>query len=144
MKNIYTLAFGILLTGSIALAQSPFVGSINPTSGKAGETLTITGRGFSTNANDLQVRFGGAIAEITNSTESLIEVIIPANAGFDNVFVTNQTRGLTVSSSDQFLLSYNGESFDVSKFDTQQEFQTGQLSVSDLCICDFNNDGIRK
>ncbi|MCR9252395.1 MAG: FG-GAP-like repeat-containing protein [bacterium] len=139
MKRIYL----ILFLGFFALelaAQSPFVGSISPNSGKAGDIVTITGRGFNATSSNLQVRFGGAIAEIVSSTETLIEVKVPNNAAFDNIYVTNLVTGLTVSSSDLFLYSFDGETFDVGKLGDQEQFITGQQGVFDLCLCDFNND----
>lgn len=140
MKRIYL----ILFLGFFALelaAQSPFVGSISPNSGKAGDIVTITGRGFNATSSNLQVRFGGAIAEIVSSTETLIEVKVPNNAAFDNIYVTNLVTGLTVSSSDLFLYSFDGETFDVGKLGAQNQFPTGNQGVYDLCLCDFNNDG---
>ncbi len=139
MKKIYILFLIGLMTFELN-AQSPFVGSVTPLSGKAGEIVTITGRGFSSTTSDLQVRFGGAIAEVISSTETLIEVKIPNNAAFGNIHVTNLSTGLTVSSADQFLYSFDGETFQVSKLGAQQQFPTGYNAIGDICLCDFNND----
>ncbi len=149
MKNYLFILFSIVSLG--LMAQRPYVNSISPTSGNINETVTITGSGFSTNPADLKVFFGAAEATINSATDNIIEVSVPAGATYDEIMVVNTTSGLSGVSSQFFSITYGGDSFDsesaanvTAVFEDVENIATptAQTRVYDLCLCDFNSDGL--
>ncbi len=61
-------------------ANGPFISSISPASGSCagGDTVTINGGRFGTDAANLQVLFGGKPASVQALTDTRIEVLTPA------------------------------------------------------------------
>lgn len=61
-------------------SNGPFISSISPTSGSCagGDTVTLNGGRFGTDAANVQVLFGGKPASVRNITETRIEVLTPA------------------------------------------------------------------
>jgi hypothetical protein len=66
----------------------PTIISIEPSSGKVGITVTITGTDFSTIAGDNVVSFNGTEATVTEATATSITTIVPAGATTGDVTVT--------------------------------------------------------
>lgn len=129
----------------VSMAQTPYISSIDKTSAAVSESVVITGIGFPTDTNDLSVKFGGVEASVLSTSENLIEVSVPAGASFDNITVTNIDLGLTAYSSEVFSIGYGGTTFDPSRLDSgtdQFDIATGEKNTFDLCLCDFNNDGL--
>tara|TARA_Y100001972_G_scaffold129103_1_gene194187 strand:- start:4167 stop:7463 length:3297 start_codon:yes stop_codon:yes gene_type:complete len=144
MMRIFLSLFLLVLSIASMAQQRPFINSLDKTSGAVGETVIITGSGFSANPADLKVYFGAGEATILSSTTGQIKVTVPANATDDQVSVVNIATNLIGTSSQIFTLSYGGDpgSFAASGFDTFQEIATGNQFAYDLCLCDFNNDGL--
>ena len=70
--------------------DSPIIGNINPKMSKAGNTITITGRGFGSNVGS--VAFGVENAQIVSWSDSLIKVVVPTGVVGDvDVVVTTST-----------------------------------------------------
>ncbi len=70
--------------------DSPIIGNINPKMSKAGNTITITGRGFGSNVGS--VAFGVENAQIVSWSDSLIKVVVPTGVVRDvDVVVTTST-----------------------------------------------------
>lgn len=70
--------------------DSPIIGNINPKMSKAGNTITITGRGFGSNVGS--VAFGVENAQIVSWSDSLIKVVVPTGVVGDvDVIVTTST-----------------------------------------------------
>lgn len=65
----------------------PTITSIDPTGGKIGSTVTITGTNFSTTLSENEVRFNGIAAEVSESTTTTITTTVPAGATTGNVTV---------------------------------------------------------
>lgn len=129
-----------IFVGEVA-AQSTFISSVSKTSGSLNETVTINGRGFDNDPNNLRVYFGGALAPIISASENILEVSIPANTAYQHISVINLTTRVVVTSQKKFLLSYEGEDFTLANITPQDQNPTGQRGVFDLCLCDFNQDG---
>lgn len=95
----------------------PTITSIDPTSGKVGETVTITGIDFSTTPEDNVVSFNGTQASVTASTATTITTIVPAGATTGNITVTRdgESNGVlfTVSVSYTFIVQISAEEDDV-------------------------------
>lgn len=66
----------------------PTILSMEPTSGKAGDIVTITGKYFSTTPEDNLVSFSGKEATVTVSTATSITVIVPEGAPSGDVIIT--------------------------------------------------------
>lgn len=135
--------FSVLLFLTLAIeayAQRPIINSISKTSAAVDEEIAISGSGFGTSTASIRVNFGAVYAPAVSVTENLIKVKAPKGATYSSVSVTNLTSGLTGYSSQQFGLSFNGDGFEVSKFDDIQDFDAGE-GIFDLCLCDFDGDG---
>lgn len=72
--------------------NDPFISSIKPASGQAGDTVTINGSVF---GDSPVVNFGGVDATIVNATESAIDVIVPADLAAGEVEVSVTANGRT-------------------------------------------------
>ncbi|WP_082893648.1 IPT/TIG domain-containing protein [Rufibacter ruber] len=59
---------------------SPNITSFSPTQGRAGQTVTIRGKNFSTNAFANKVSINGHLALILASTAEELKVVVPSNA----------------------------------------------------------------
>ena len=121
-------------------AQSIQINNISIQKSFVANTVLITGIGFDATPANLTVWFGASRGDITSSSNSIIEVNVPAGATYDNVVVTNKVSGLSASSNFPFLLSYGGDIFDESKISAITDFPT-ENGLYDLCLCDFNDDG---
>lgn len=127
-----------------ALAQVPQVTNIQKDFTWPGDTITLTGNNFSNNPADMRVWFGAVAGSIVSSSNTIMEVIVPAEADFEKVSVVNLTTGLIGTSSKKFYTSYSGdETFNADAFSAPVSFDavTGEDDFYDLCACDFNLDG---
>ncbi|WP_224995541.1 FG-GAP-like repeat-containing protein [Cesiribacter sp. SM1] len=120
-------------------AQKPTVLSFSPSSASYGETVTIQGSNFAPQAN-LQVRFGAVNAPVIFATESSIQVSVPAAATYAPISVTNLNVGLTAYSSNKFIVSYQGQSFDPARLIAQPPM-AGKSGLKQLVVADLDNDG---
>lgn len=136
----YLLTIVSLLSVSQTLAQAPNISSIDKIKGTIDEEVIISGGGFSSNASDLDVFFGGAKGEITFASTNLLEVKVPAGAIFDNITVINKQTGLIGYSKRQFLLSFGSTRFNTAFINNEVNFP-GETGLYDLCSCDFDGDG---
>lgn len=64
---------------SVSPQRLPTVTSIEPTSGILGTSVTITGTNFTDVLEDIELKFNGEIAVVTESSETSIIAIIPSN-----------------------------------------------------------------
>jgi hypothetical protein len=148
MKRLaYVISLLFVLT---AVAQNrPYVNGIFPLTAKVNETVTISGSGFSTNAGEWSVFFGAVKGTVISATANVIEARVPAGATYDEVFLVNTSTGLSAASGQFFTLNYGGDTFDgqasdqiIQNFAAVQEVTTNQTQVYDLCLCDFDLDGL--
>ncbi len=140
--RIFLSFFFFMLTIALMAQQRPFINSLDKTSGAVGETVIITGSGFSANPADLKVFFGTGEATILSAAPGQIKVSVPANATYGPVSVVHLTNFLTGSSSELFNLSFGGGPLVASGFDAPNYTATGHTFSYDLCMCDFNDDGL--
>lgn len=82
IPSVNSLAFTVIET------IIPTITSIDPAAAQAGQTVVITGTGFSTTPDENLVSFNGALATVTESTSTTITVIVPDLATTGNVTVT--------------------------------------------------------
>ena len=141
MKRIFFTGFGVLVMAFQVFGQTkPYITNIDKTSAAAGDKVVISGINFPALA-DAKVHFGAGVGTVTAATSDRIEVTVPGSATFGSVSVTNLTNGLTAYSSENFMLSYGGTTFDPASLETAAKFPSGQNGMYDLCTCDFDGDG---
>ena len=130
---------GLFLTGT--LFAQPIITSIDKTSGTANELITISGTGFSSPS---VIYFGnGKTTPESGSTSTLIQVKVPATATYGPVIVVN-ADGKIATSSQYFTMSFDNDS-KLATFSTRDAIVSQAVSdiqPYDLCLCDFNNDGL--
>ena len=98
------------LTGSSGMpfnvttqADPPVIGSVNPTSGPVGSSVTINGANFSQNPENNTVMFGDVPATVTGGNQNQITVLVPEGA--DGQYIRVTVNGLTASSSGMFTVT---------------------------------------
>jgi uncharacterized protein (TIGR03437 family) len=75
-------------------ADTPSVSAVSAATGTLGDTLTITGTGFGTVLNNVQVTIGGANATLTSVNDTTIVLTVPATAqGSHKIVVTRHDKG---------------------------------------------------
>lgn len=74
----------------------------------AGQTITLTGNGFSTNVADNVVRFGAAQARVIAATPTQLTVIVPFGAESGRVLVQNQQGETRSAASFRIKTSMSG------------------------------------
>ncbi len=67
--------------------NAPAITSINPVSGPAGTSITITGTGFDATAANNTVKFNGVMASVTSATATSIVTTAPATGTTGNITV---------------------------------------------------------
>jgi photosystem II stability/assembly factor-like uncharacterized protein len=82
----------------------PIINSFNPIAGPVGSTVQIIGTGFSTIAANNIVYFGATKASVSAATPTLLNVIVPSGATYQNISVTN--NGLTGFSNFAFTVTF--------------------------------------
>lgn len=139
-KPAFVTLVTLLISGLSALAQKPEIGSIDKTSGRTAEVVSMQGR-FGTNPANFTVQFGAARGKIKFVSDQLLEAQVPPGATFDNIVVTNLGTGLSDYSRAQFLYSFGGDhGLAGTNFEGQADFDA-ETGLYDLCMCDFDNDG---
>ena len=139
--NLCALYLAASLGQAPLRAQTPQIWSNERSTGIYGESLVLSGSGFSTRKEDLVVRFGTSRAELIRATEQVIEVRIPQGATFDYLSVTHLQSALTGHSPKKFLPTYQATSFEASRLSSYSEISPG-FNIYDLCTCDFDGDGL--
>ncbi|MFY0608263.1 MAG: VCBS repeat-containing protein [Cyclobacteriaceae bacterium] len=137
MRNILIILFVLGIFSAFA-QQRPFVNSIDKLSTTVGETIAISGSGFS--PGNMKVYIGKGEATITSESASLIEVTIPASASYGPITVLNTSTRLSGVSRQYFNPAFSGGVFDAGDVGVGELFETNQQYGYDLCGCDFDGD----
>ncbi|MCZ6693355.1 MAG: IPT/TIG domain-containing protein, partial [Bacteroidetes bacterium] len=124
-----------------AWAQQPIINFVDKTSGNLNEIVIISGNGFSNTPGDLMVFFGSVQGEIVSSTDLIIEARVPSGSIYSPITVTNLASNLTGYSNPQFFMNFGGDGFDPALTDPAVDF-TGSNGLFDLCLADFDGDGL--
>jgi hypothetical protein len=98
------------------LMPSPNVQSIVPTSGKAGDRITITGQFFTSNKDELDVIFGNAHANIIEISHTKIVVEVPTGItnyyySYNQIPVTLNMAGQTLNVTSSFRINPSVKDF---------------------------------
>lgn len=142
MKKIFNTAALLLISvGSLFSQSVPYLIGINQLVGEYNESVIISGIDFSSNPAENLVLFGKGRAEIISATPNALEVLVPANATYGPVQVTNLTTGLTAFTSENFQLAFGRSNFTANSVVGLVSSPTNQRNTYDLCLCDFNRNG---
>lgn len=126
-----------LLCNGVLNAQIPSVKSISPDHGYPGQVIDIKGFDFEAGS---RVFFGSVEGTVVNSSNQLIQVVVPSGGSFENISILNPSTGLSAFSNDRFYVAYGGtKGINVTNFDAQVDF-AAESGLFDLCICDLNGD----
>jgi hypothetical protein len=89
------LTAGAFYAYSHSKRPPPVLSSITPPKAEVGTTITINGTGFEDSASDNTVRFGDAVATVTNASATSLAVTVPevAVAAAKGISITVQGRG---------------------------------------------------
>jgi hypothetical protein len=96
---LFLLSLLFFTVGCLDNNSKPQITSFTPSSGKAGDTVTITGKHFSTTAADNTVKFNGTTATVTSATSTQIVTAVPAGATTGPITVTVKNKTATSSSN---------------------------------------------
>ncbi|MQY80154.1 MAG: hypothetical protein GH151_13335 [Bacteroidetes bacterium] len=125
---------------TVTLPIIPTITSIDPSSGKVGTTVTITGTDFSTTPDENTVSFNGTEAIVIASTATSITTTVPAGATTGNVTVTvdGESNGVlfTVVESATLVVQIPPDSFD----DAEEGQLNGAMALesSDLELGEYD------
>ncbi len=139
IRNLIITGLIILFSGQV-FGQKPVIEHINRKIAPAGVLVTISGSGFSDNANEIRVIFGAVAAKIVTATATLLEVRVPSGATYGPITVTNLTTGMTGFSRAPFMISYSGTAFDETAFSAPIDYPSTS-ELYDLAISDLDLDG---
>ncbi|MEQ9441634.1 MAG: FG-GAP-like repeat-containing protein [Cyclobacteriaceae bacterium] len=147
-KYTFILTILTLTTGSL-FAQVPVITSLDKTHATVFEVVTITGSSFGTDTSNIEVFFGGVAADsivcISNDQcmlDTEIRVLVPPGATTSSVSVLRHDTKYTAYSPEVFTISYDGNDFDNAFLDGPYLYETSDDNLYNLCLCDFNRDGL--
>jgi len=142
IKAVQTLTLSILvyISHSLAIAQS--ITSINPIVGNIGSTITITGSGFNSSANNNIVFFGPTRASVNSASSNSLSVTVPIGATFGPISILNISTGLIAQSVQFFNPTFSPNKGTISSSDilSKVDFSTGS-SPRSVAIGDLDGDG---
>ncbi len=140
MERLIQYFIILFLCTARVYAQAPVISNIEPVEGHPNTRVVITGTGFGSNASALRVWFDHVQGSVVTATDLAIEVTVPVQARYQNVEVINLTTRLSAKSRVKFLSSYNGTTFDPTKFQSSI-ISSNTVPVFDICSCDMDLDG---
>ncbi|NBW35891.1 MAG: PKD domain-containing protein [Cytophagia bacterium] len=140
MRSLYFYLFTTLIFATAAYGQAPVIANIEPVKAFPDNHIIITGSGFGNSTASLKVFFDHVQGNVTSASDNAIQVTVPPQARYENVEVVNLTTRLSAKSKFKFLSSFNGATFDPSKFQSTI-ISSNSVPVFDLCSCDLDSDG---
>ena len=127
----------------------PSITSIDPTSGKVGSTVVITGTDFSTVPSENTVSFNGTLATVSECTSTSITTSVPAGATTGPVTVTvdGESNGIVFTVIES--LTFNRQIPPESSDDAEEGALNGAMALesSDLELGEYDTwtqDGIEQ
>lgn len=130
MKKILLLTYSLLIC-AVSFAQ-PVITTFSPTMDTIGSSVTITGTGFNTTANQNIVFFGATQAVVTAASADSLTVIVPLGATYQYISVTNLGNNLTAYSAKPFVVTFEGDVFFSAKIDSTTGTQPYSVSTGDI------------
>ncbi len=132
----------LLLSGYSAFAQHPVISSISSVAPQAGSTFTVTGTGYDASPSNNTVYIGGAKASLSSVSATSLHVVMPNGATHGPLTVVNTSNGLSGSSAQSLLPSYNNTGYDATIINLQGkvDFAAG-TNLLRMAIGDLDGDG---
>lgn len=125
---------------SLVPATAPSVAGFSPVSGEPGQTVSISGAGFSSIPSNNIVYFGATRANVLSATSTSLQVNVPAGGIVAPLTVT--VNGLTAYSAANFVPTYLGAGMNLSAGSFGPRFELGAGSGPYLTrIADMDCDG---
>lgn len=140
MIEIATPIGTVYLDGFTFSTTLPIIAAVNPSVGKVGDVITITGSNFSSTASDNIVYFGAVRATVSAATATSLTVAVPAGATYSPVSVT--TNNLTAYDSRPFMPTFagGGAGFTPDAFSARLDFSTSDRDQA-VALSDVDGDG---
>ncbi len=102
-----TLINGVsLVSSTVPISHSHVISGFSPATARIGQTIQVTGAGFSSSTSGQQVWFGGVKGEITEASSTSLTVRVPLGAGFGPITVAS--NGRSVKSKHSFTPTFSG------------------------------------
>jgi hypothetical protein len=108
------------------VTNPPLVGSFAPTSGSEGTEVTISGRGFGTNASVVTVRLGTLQMPIRAISDDRIVAVVPAGAQTGPISVAVRLQGTGTSSTSFLVVSV----FNATAVNPPSTFPGNRISIT--------------
>jgi len=146
--SIHTYTLGLLTNhmSKYLVAVKPTIESISPTNIAVGQTLTVNGYGFDTNA---VVKVGGVVASRLSWRDDVLTVTVPSiNTGTYNVKVVNSdgqisnTYSLSVAGSNSLSGATADEQAEPESNKGAKQEDSSVTAMNFLKKIDFNNDEV--
>ena len=124
----------------VFLKEALSISSISPTSGKVGDSITITGTSFDTTPSNNTVYFGATKATVTSASATSLTATVPTGASFGPITVQVGTK-LAISNQ-RFEPTYSGveQVITSSVLGNPIDFTTG-TTPQRIGIADVDGDG---
>ena len=147
MRNSVVWTGLLILAAAIGSLAQPLVSSLSSLRTWPGDTLVISGSGFSGTAAQNKVVFGAAPGTVVSATAFSLQVVVPPQATAAPVEVVNLSSGLSVKSAVRFVPYFSGSGFSASSFpvtpyvnSADVQVFTSTVTLTNLCSCDFDGD----
>lgn len=139
----------LLLSGAVGALAQPVVTSLSTVRTWPGDTIVISGSGFSSIAAQNKVIFGAVSGHVVSATAFSIQVVVPPQATSAPVEVINISSGLSAKSVQQFTPFFSGTGFTAASFPSTPYSNSGNVRVFtslvtliNECSCDFDGDNL--
>lgn len=142
-KHLNTYLYLVFVFAAIVgyTQQRPFINNIDKQTGIPGDTIFISGTGFST--GNMEVFIGhGKVENIVSESATSLQVIVPMTATYGNIIAQNTSSGLSGKSVEYFTPAFSGGDFNPDKVSSQKQLLTFNQFTYDLCACDLDGDGL--
>lgn len=123
------------------LEIAPVVTALSATTGKTGDVITINGSGFNTSAANNTVRFGtgGIKAVVQSASSTQLTIVVPQNASYGPIVVTNTTTGLSTNTAPFTPVFDGGGRIIPASF--RPKFDIPTIQIESIAAADIDGDG---
>jgi len=124
------------------LPVAPVVSTISATSGKQGDVITLNGSGFNTTTASNSVTFGlyGKVkALVQSATATQLTVVVPQNASYGPITITNTTTGLSATTA-PFTPVFDGGGR-IIPASLKPKFDISTILIESISVADVDGDG---
>jgi hypothetical protein len=140
MKKNFQVFIVVLLFNTKFISAQPVINSFSPLTGPTNTPVILTGNNFNSIATNNIVYFGTTKALVTNATVNSLNVVVPENANYQYISVTDITTQLTSYS----LMPFNVTPISCSDpaFFNNYITDTAGSNINSVAIGDLDGDGL--